>query len=288
MVARAVMAATHRYGGGPPTRLRGSGAKDRPVHSAAMATEILPAPSPVATPAPRPRIFSGIQPSGVPHIGNDLGAIRNYVKLQWEYEAIYCIVDYHALTSLHDADRLRRQTHEMAAGLLALGLDPERCTLFVQSHRPEVTELAWLLTTVTPVTLLSRFISGTNRLGLLQAGLAPLARQVSGIRILAAPFDATPVVNALWWHPVHSRDPEHAWMRSIFEEAARSLDIPILFVFQWHDELMTRESGLALFDAIGSQEKTMHVNPGGHVQMPLFEREAAEAFFVRHLGTAKG
>ena len=74
----------------------------------------------------------------MPHIGNDLGAIRNYVKLQWEYEAIYCIVDYHALTSLHDAARLRRQTHEMAAGLLALGLDPERCTLFVQSHRPEV------------------------------------------------------------------------------------------------------------------------------------------------------
>jgi tryptophanyl-tRNA synthetase len=121
-----------------------------------MTTEILPAPSPVETPAPRPRIFSGIQPSGVPHIGNDLGAIRNYVKLQWEYEAIYCIVDYHALTSLHDAARLRRQTHEMAAGLLALGLDPERCTLFVQSHRPEVTELAWLLTTVTPVSWLER------------------------------------------------------------------------------------------------------------------------------------
>src|SRR4051794_1414628 len=135
---------------------RASAAKERPVHSAGMATEILPAPSPVAARAPRPRIFSGIQPSGVPHIGNDLGAIRNYVRLQWEYEAIYCIVDYHALTSLHDADRLRRQTHEMAAGLLALGLDPERCTLFVQSHRPEVTELAWLLTTVTPVSWLER------------------------------------------------------------------------------------------------------------------------------------
>jgi tryptophanyl-tRNA synthetase len=121
-----------------------------------MTTEILPAPSPVQAPAPRPRIFSGIQPSGVPHIGNDLGAIRNYVKLQWEYEAIYCIVDYHALTSLHDADRLRRQTREMAAGLLALGLDPERCTLFVQSHRPEHTELAWLLATVTPVSWLER------------------------------------------------------------------------------------------------------------------------------------
>jgi tryptophanyl-tRNA synthetase len=92
----------------------------------------------------------------VPHIGNDLGAIRNYVKLQWEYEAIYCIVDYHALTSLHDPELLRRQTREMAAGLLALGLDPERCTLFVQSHRPEHTELAWLLATVTPVSWLER------------------------------------------------------------------------------------------------------------------------------------
>jgi tryptophanyl-tRNA synthetase len=121
-----------------------------------MTTDLAPAPSPVEAPAPRPRIFSGIQPSGAPHIGNDLGAIRNYVKLQWEYEAIYCIVDYHALTSLHDPERLRRQTREMAAALLALGLDPERCTLFVQSHRPEHTELAWLLMTVTPVSWLER------------------------------------------------------------------------------------------------------------------------------------
>jgi tryptophanyl-tRNA synthetase len=103
-----------------------------------------------------PRIFSGIQPSGAPHLGNDLGAIRNYVRLQAEYEAIYCIVDYHALTSTHDADLLRTRTREMAATLLALGLDPERCTLFVQSHRPEHTELAWLLATVTPVSWLER------------------------------------------------------------------------------------------------------------------------------------
>jgi tryptophanyl-tRNA synthetase len=104
----------------------------------------------------RPRIFSGIQPSGIVHLGNDLGAIRNYVALQTEYEAIYCIVDYHALTSTHDAELLRSRTREMAAGLLALGLDPDRCTLFVQSHRPEHTELAWLLCTVTPVSWLER------------------------------------------------------------------------------------------------------------------------------------
>jgi tryptophanyl-tRNA synthetase len=104
----------------------------------------------------RPRTFSGIQPSGVVHLGNDLGAIRNYVRLQDEYEAIYCIVDYHALTSTHDPEALRSRTREMACSLLALGLDPERCSLFVQSHRPEVTELMWLFATVTPVSWLQR------------------------------------------------------------------------------------------------------------------------------------
>lgn len=108
------------------------------------------------TTATRTTIFSGIQPSGTVHLGNDLGAIRNYVRLQDEHDAIYCIVDYHALTSVHDADVLRRLTREMAASLLALGLDPERCTLFLQSHRPEHTELAWLLMTVTPVSWLER------------------------------------------------------------------------------------------------------------------------------------
>jgi tryptophanyl-tRNA synthetase len=119
-----------------------------------MTTEAPSAAQP--DPAAAHRIFSGIQPSGIVHLGNDLGAIRNYVALQEQYEAIYCIVDYHALTSLHDPDALRRQTREMAASLLALGLDPQKCTLFVQSHRPEHTELAWLLATVTPVSWVER------------------------------------------------------------------------------------------------------------------------------------
>ena len=121
-----------------------------------MTIELAPAPAALGSASPRPRIFSGIQPSGVIHLGNELGAIRNYVRLQYEYEAIYCIVDYHALTSTHDPELLRARTRDMAAGLLALGLDPERCTLFVQSHRPEHTELAWLLATVTPVSWLER------------------------------------------------------------------------------------------------------------------------------------
>ena len=120
-----------------------------------MTTATLPAGRGTTTPV-APRTFSGIQPSGTVHLGNDLGAIRNYVRLQDEYEAIYCIVDYHALTSTHDPDLLRSRTREMGAALFALGLDPERCTLFVQSHRPEHTELAWLLSTVTPVSWLER------------------------------------------------------------------------------------------------------------------------------------
>jgi len=72
---------------------------------------------------------------------------------------------------------------------------------------------------------LPHFVAGTDRLGLLQAGLARTAERVTGIRILAPPFDATPVVSALWWHPVHSRDPEHAWMRGLFEQAAKLVDV---------------------------------------------------------------
>jgi tryptophanyl-tRNA synthetase len=121
-----------------------------------MTVELAPTPAPAAAQTPRPRIFSGIQPSGLVHLGNDLGAVRNYVTLQHEYEAIYCIVDYHALTSTHDPELIRTRTREMAASLLALGLDPERCTLFVQSHRPEHAELMWLLATVTPVSWLER------------------------------------------------------------------------------------------------------------------------------------
>ncbi len=109
-----------------------------------------------AATATRPRVFSGVQPSGLPHVGNWLGAFRNYVAMQDGYDAIYCIVDYHALTSTHDAERIRRNTTEMALGLLALGLDPEKAILFRQSDRPEHLELTWLLASVTPVTWVER------------------------------------------------------------------------------------------------------------------------------------
>lgn len=102
------------------------------------------------------RVFSGIQPSGLPHLGNYLGAIRNYIAMQESGNAIYCIVDYHALTTTHDAQRIRDNTRQMAIALLAFGLDPERAILFRQSDRPEHAELAYLLSTVVPVTWVER------------------------------------------------------------------------------------------------------------------------------------
>jgi tryptophanyl-tRNA synthetase len=91
-----------------------------------------------------PRIFSGIQPSGELHIGNYLGAVRNWVALQHELESLICIVDYHAITIPYEPADLRRRTHEMALSLLASGIDPQRAILFVQSRVPEHTELAWI------------------------------------------------------------------------------------------------------------------------------------------------
>ena len=99
----------------------------------------------------RERVFSGIQPSGASHLGNYLGAQVNYVALQDQYDAIYGIVDLHALTTVHDGAELRRLTHEMVLDLLAVGLDPERCALIRQSDLPEHSELAWIFKTCVPV-----------------------------------------------------------------------------------------------------------------------------------------
>jgi tryptophanyl-tRNA synthetase len=104
----------------------------------------------------RERVFSGIQPSGASHLGNYLGAQVNYVALQDQYEAIYAIVDYHAMTSVHDGEQMRRLTHEMVLDLLAVGLDPDRCALIRQSDLPEHAELAWIFNTVTPVSWVER------------------------------------------------------------------------------------------------------------------------------------
>src|SRR5438105_6526991 len=102
------------------------------------------------------RVFSGMQPSGNLHIGNYLGALKNWVRIQNEYECIFCIVDLHAITMYQDPAELRAKTTEIAALYLAAGIDPKVCSIMVQSAVPAHAELAWMLTCVTPVGWLER------------------------------------------------------------------------------------------------------------------------------------
>jgi len=121
-----------------------------------------------------PRIFSGIQPSGELHIGNWLGAVQNWVNLQQSYESLSCVVDLHAITGKYDHETLAQRTRDMAIGLLAAGIDPDRAILFVQSHVPEHAELQWLLNTVTPIGELERmtqFKDKSQRFESVPAGL---------------------------------------------------------------------------------------------------------------------
>src|ERR1700693_3663369 len=107
-----------------------------------------PAPQSPEAPAAhlRPRVLSGIQPTADSfHLGNYLGAVRQWVELQDRYDAFYCVVDLHAITVPQDPALLRQRTRVAAAQLLGAGLDPARCTLFVQSHVPQHAELAWIL-----------------------------------------------------------------------------------------------------------------------------------------------
>jgi tryptophanyl-tRNA synthetase len=129
------------------------------------------------------RILSGIQPSGVLHIGNYFGMIKPAIALQTEGEALYFIADYHALTSLRDPEALRENCRRVALDFLACGLDPERATLFRHSDVPQVTELAWILSTVAPMGLLERAHSYKDKLA---RGLSPTVGLFSYPILMAA------------------------------------------------------------------------------------------------------
>lgn len=115
-------------------------------------------------------ILSGIQPSGKLHIGNYFGAIRQHIAMQEEGEAFYFIANYHSLTSLNDGEQLRQNTIDVTLDYLALGLDPKKATFFAQSDVPQVTELAWILGTLTPVSLMEKGVSYKDKIA---AGLNP-------------------------------------------------------------------------------------------------------------------
>lgn len=102
------------------------------------------------------RILSGIQPSGVIHLGNYFGAIKNWINFIKEYDSYFCIVDLHAITAYQEPEKLKRNTLNLAKIFIASGLDPKKCTLFIQSHVKAHTELAWILNTITPIAELER------------------------------------------------------------------------------------------------------------------------------------
>ena len=102
------------------------------------------------------RILSGVQPSGDLHLGNYLGAIKNFVSLQKEFECFFCVVDLHAITVWQDPKILKQKTREVAAAFIASGIDPEKNTLFVQSQVPQHAQLAWIFNCVARMGWLNR------------------------------------------------------------------------------------------------------------------------------------
>jgi tryptophanyl-tRNA synthetase len=111
------------------------------------------------------RIFSGIQPTGNLHLGNYLGAVRNWVRMQNEYECIFCMVDLHAITTWQDPADLRRSTREVAAAMLASGIDPKKNVVFVQSQNPNHAELAWIFNCVARLGWLNRMTQFKDKAG---------------------------------------------------------------------------------------------------------------------------
>ena len=130
-------------------------------------------PSADAEPARRKRVFSGIQPTAVMTIGNYFGAVKNWVRLQEEHDAVYCVVDLHAMTTRYDPAELRRSSREMFVALLAAGIDPDKATVFVQSSVPEHTELCWVLATLASLGDLGRMTQFKEKSGMLEGDAGP-------------------------------------------------------------------------------------------------------------------
>lgn len=154
------------------------------------------------------RLLSGIQPSGKLHVGNYFGAMRQFVELQEKYETFISIVNYHALTTVQDSEKLRRETRDAVIDHLAVGLDPEKSAIFLQSDIPEVTELTWIFNCLVTVPFLERAVAYKDKVA---QGLTPNAGlfiypvlQASDILIMDA--DIVPVGEDQKQHVEYARD----------------------------------------------------------------------------------
>jgi tryptophanyl-tRNA synthetase len=160
-----------------------------------------------------PRIFSGIQPSGELHIGNYLGAVKNWVALQHQIESFICVVDYHAITQPYEPEALRRRTLGMAQSLLAAGIDPEKSTLFIQSHVREHTELAWVFNAITPLGELERQTQYKDKSSRLESVVAGILNYpvLQAADILLYHADTVPVGEDQVQHLELSREVARRW-----------------------------------------------------------------------------
>ena len=178
-------------------------------------------PAMSSSPSPqRTRVFSGMQPSGEAHLGNYLGALRRWVELQDTHECIFCIVDDHAITAGGDPRELPARTFDLAVSFLAVGLDPDKALMFVQSDVPEHTELAWLFNAVTPVGDLERmtqFKDKSQRFESVPAGILnyPILQAAD---ILLYKADAVPVGEDQRQHLELTREIARKWNAAYSEE----------------------------------------------------------------------
>lgn len=161
----------------------------------------------------RKRVFSGIQPTGEAHLGNYLGAFRRWAEMVNDYECFYCIVDLHAITRDYERPELLRRVFELTVSLMASGIDPERCTLFVQSHVAQHSELAWLFNVVTPVGDLQRMTQYKEKSAGLESVNAGLLNYpvLQAADILLYRADYVPVGDDQRQHLELSRDVARKW-----------------------------------------------------------------------------
>ena len=152
---------------------------------------------------PKQTIFSGIQPTGRLHLGNYLGSLRHFVELQTKHDCYFMIADYHSITEDYDPRRKRAQTLELAAEFLAAGLDPKKCTIFVQSDVPEHLELAWIFNAITPISLLERMTQYKDK----------AARQTKNINVGLFDYPVLQAADILLYHatavPVGADQDQH-------------------------------------------------------------------------------
>lgn len=152
----------------PAVALRSSSSLRHSLSTTARAASASAAASPdaaVEAPPRRERVLSGVQPTGSLHLGNYLGAIRQWVKYQDDYDSLFCVVDLHAITAPHDPKKLRQETLDAAALYVAAGIDPKKSPVFVQSHVTAHAELCWLLNCATPINWLERMIQYKEKKG---------------------------------------------------------------------------------------------------------------------------